>query len=1000
MSQPNRIAGVGVVNRDQPLGFTFNGRELVGYAGDTIASALLANNVHLVGRSFKYHRPRGIYAAGAEEPNAIVQVDRGARTIPNLRATQVELRDGISAESVNAWPSLTFDVGVVNSWFSQLLPAGFYYKTFMQPAAMWHTYERVIRRAAGLGRSPDQPDPDTYDHMNTHCELLVVGAGPAGLAAALAAGRRGVGVLLVDEQHQGGGHGLASRERIDDFPAAQWVLQALAELDALPNVRVMLRTSVFGSYRDRFLTAVERRTDHLTRPDANVSRQRMWRIRAGEVVLATGAIERPLVFGNNDLPGVMLASAVSTYINRYGVRPGHRAIVFTNNDSAYVTALDLADAGASVVAVVDARAQVGGPMVDAVRAAGIDVFAGTVVTELQGGQRVVAAHLAALQGATVSGASRLEHCDLVAVSGGWSPVVHLHSHAGGKTVFDETRACFVPGTPAQDEVSVGAANGDFALSTCLTDGFAAGEQAAIRLGASGRRKGKAPQAPMLDESPIQALWLVPGAKPLEQRPKCFVDLQNDTSAADLHLAVREGFESIEHVKRYTALGFGTDQGKLGNINGMGIVAGAVGASPGAIGTTTFRPPYSPVTFGAVAGRHVGAMLDPVRKTAMHEWHAANGAAFENVGQWHRPWYYPRGGETMDQAVNRECMAARHGVAMLDASTLGKIDVRGPDAAEFLDRIYTNGWKKLGVGRARYGFMLGEDGMVMDDGVSARLADDHYYMTTTTGGAANVLGWMERWLQTEWPELKVFLTSVTDEWATIGVAGPHARAVLGKVCAGIDLDGDAFPFMSFRQGTVAGVDARVFRISFSGEQSYEVNVSANHGQAVWEAIYDAGRAFDITPYGTETMHVLRAEKGFVIVGQDTDGSVTPQDLGMDWIVAKHKDFLGKRSLNRSDCVRPDRKQLVGLLTDDPLTVIAEGNQLVDEPFTYLPAKMVGHVTSSYWSETLGHSIALALVKGGHARHGETIYAPLSDGRLVKATIGPTVFYDVNGARQHG
>lgn len=998
MSGGHRISDRGAIDRSRPVAFSFNGRSMHGYAGDTLASALIANGEQLVARSFKYHRPRGVFGAGAEEPNALVQVGEGRASTPNLRATQVELHEGLVASSVNAWPSVQFDVGVVNGWASSLLPAGFYYKTFMQPVALWHTYERIIRRAAGFGRVPSGQDPDTYDQMNAHCDVLVVGAGPAGLAAALAAARRGVRVMVAEEQHMPGGYALHTRQSIDDGAAADWASEAWATLGAMDNVRLLLRTSAFGNFRDRFLVLAERRTDHLP-GKTGVSRQRIWRVRAREVVLATGAIERPLVFANNDRPGVMLADAVSLYINRYGAVPGRTAVVFTNNDAAYATALDLADAGAEVTAVVDVRAEAGGAASEAVRARGIRVLHRHVLTDVVGRRSVQGVRVAARSGDGVAGEGRLMDCDLVAVSGGLSPVVHLHSHPGGRTRFDEAKACVVPDTPVQGERSVGGAAGEFDLAASLKDGHDAGHEAARAVGGRGRRA-RAPRAETDSAVALEPLWLVPGHRPVEEGPKAFVDLQNDTSASDLQLAVREGFRSIEHVKRYTALGFGTDQGKLGNINGMGIVAAALGASPGEVGTTTFRPPYTPVTFGAVAGRHVGDLLDPVRKTAMHGWHEQAGALFENVGQWHRPWYYPKAGESMHDAVNRECLAVRHGVGMLDASTLGKIDIRGPDAAAFLDRIYTNGWKKLAVGRARYGLMLGEDGMVMDDGVSARLADDHYYMTTTTGGAAHVLGWMEQWRQTEWPDMEVFFTSITDQWATIALAGPHARKVLARTCDDISLDNEDLPFMGFREGTVAGVPARVFRVSFSGESSFEVNVPANHGRAVWEALFEAGRTFDITPYGTEAMHVLRAEKGFIIVGQDTDGSVTPQDLGMGWVVATHKDFVGRRSLSRSDCVRPGRKELVGLLTDDPEVVLPEGAQLVDEPFTHLPAAMVGHVTSSYWSATLGHSIALALVKGGHSRHGEQVHAPLADGRTITATIGPSVFYDTKGERQRG
>ncbi|NKC14627.1 MAG: sarcosine oxidase subunit alpha family protein [Gammaproteobacteria bacterium] len=994
----NRLSSGGLIDRSVPYSFSWNGSVLHGYRGDTLASALLANGEHLVGRSFKYHRPRGIVAAGADEPNAIVQVGLGARTIPNLRATQVELYDGLSARSVNCWPSLRFDIAAINSIWAGLLPAGFYYKTFMRPAGLWRFYEGFIRKAAGLGTAPQAPDPDHYDHMHAHCDVLVIGAGASGLAAALGAARSGARVILADEQAIIGGGIYQERTAIDGFAAPQWAAQVLDELSGCANVRLLLRTTVTGLYRDHFAIALERRHDHLPPGSGHGPRQRQWRIRAKRMIIAAGALERPLVFSNNDRPGVMLAGAVSEYLARFAVCPGRQTVVFTNNDSAYAAALALHGAGCSVRAVVDVRESVYSAAARAVRERGIEILNGHVVTDTGGTMRVREVKIMERTGDSVRRPVRIEPCDLLAVSGGWNPAVHLHSHYGGKVSFDDTSHTFVPLPMAGGPVSVGAAAGGFALDECLRDAYATGSRAGGGCGGSVPAFMLTP--PLAAAAPLEAMWLVPGPTRPEELPKQFVDLQNDTSAADLKLAVREGYRSIEHVKRYTALGFGTDQGKLGNINGLGIVAEALKVAPATVGTTTFRPPYSPMTMGAVAGRHVGALLDPVRKTAMHEWHGAHGAQFENVGQWQRPWYYSKPGESMAQAVDRECLAVRRAAGMIDASTLGKIDVRGRDAAEFLDRIYTNGWKKLAVGRARYGIMLGEDGMVMDDGVCARLAEDRYFMTTTTGGAAHVLAWMERWRQTEWPDLEVFFTSVTDAWAIVAVAGPCARDVLGAVCQDIDLATRAFPFMSFREGTVAGVQARVFRVSFSGELAFEINVAADYGQKVWDAVFAAGEAYGITPYGTEAMHVLRAEKGFVIVGQDTDGSVTPGDLGMDWMVAKHKDFIGKRSLSRSDCLRTDRKQWVGLCTLDPEVVLPEGAQLVNEPFTRLPAPMVGHVTSSYRSATLGRAIALALVKGGRGRHGETIYASLADGRLVPARIGPAVFYDPRGIRLHG
>ena len=1000
--QINRLKTGGRINRDKLVTFNFNGKPLEGYEGDTLASALLANGVNIVGRSFKYHRPRGVIGHGAEEPNAILQIGTGCTTLPNQRATQVELYDGMLANNVNGWPSVESDLMAINGLFQRLLAAGFYYKTFMWPVSLWDTYEHHIRKSAGWGTVPEGEDPDRYEHRNAHCDVLVVGGGPAGLAAALAAGRAGARVILCDEQNELGGTLLGRRERVDDKPATRWVAEVVAELEGMDEVTLLPRGTAFGYYDHNFVGILVREADHLGEHlPAGTIRQRLWRVRARRVVLAQGAIERPLVFGNNDRPGIMLASAVSTYINRFAVRPGNKAVLFTNNDSAYQTALDLQAAGSAVVAVVDSRAGGAGAIAEAVRKAGMRILNGYAITDTKGGKRVgkVKVMKLAESGQAVVGEPEWLEVDLLAMSGGWSPAVHLHSHAGGRNVWDDAKTCFVPGETVQKCRSVGAGNGTFDLAGCLTEGLAAGADAA-RL--SGFAEADVPALPVLDrpaENPIVPLWRVPSEKSVERGPKQFVDYQNDTSSADIKLACREGYSSIEHVKRYTALGFGTDQGKLGNINGMAILAQMLGQSIPETGTTTFRPAYTPVTLGAGAGREIGPELfDPVRKTAMHAWHQAHGAEFEIVGQWHRPWYYPKNGEDIHAAVNRECKAVRDSVGMLDASTLGKIDIQGPDAAAFLNRIYSNAWLKLKVGFCRYGLMLGEDGMVMDDGVTARLGENRFHMTTTTGGAANVLSWMERWLQTEWPEMKVYLTSTTDHWATIAVVGPNSRRVLEKLCADIDFAQDAFPFMTFREGTVAGVPARVFRISFTGELSFEINVSANYGQTVWDAVWEAGQEFKITPYGTETMHVLRTEKGFIIVGQDTDGSVTPSDLGMDWCVKKNADFIGKRSLARSDCVREGRKQLVGLKTMQADEILPEGAQLVNDPSLPKPVPMEGHVTSSYYSACLGYSIALALVKSGHARMGEIVHAPLADGRIIRAEITRPIFYDPENKQQ--
>jgi sarcosine oxidase subunit alpha len=999
MSQLFRIAQGGRIDRDNQLKFSFNGKTYTGQAGDTLASALLANGIHMVGRSWKYHRPRGILSAGAEEPNAIFQLEKGEKTIPNARATQVELYDDLDASSVNCWPSLDFDLLSINSKVSRMLPAGFYYKTFMWPKSMWMKYEHIIRKASGLGKSPEVNDTDRYEHSHRHCDVLVAGGGVAGLTAALAAGRAGARVILVDEQSEFGGMALSSHDKIDGQPVSDWIQAAVAELQGMPEVMLLPRSTVYGYHDYNFLTINQRLTDHLAINKRKGGREKLWHIRAHQVVLATGAMERPLVHSNNDRPGIMLASAVSTYVNRYAVKPGERAVIFTNNDSAYQTALDLNAAGAQVVAVVDARSQSSSELANMVRSAGIEVLNSSAVVDTSGGKRLQSVQIMSLSsdGQSVSGQGKTLSCDLLAVSGGWSPVVHLSSQSGAKAVWNEEAAMFIPGEPVQQQASVGAANGTLELKKTLMEAADAGNAAAKACGFDSNME--APSSDAVDSDPIMPLWLVPSDKEKGREPKAFIDLQNDVGSADIELAAREGFHSVEHVKRYTAMGFGTDQGKTGNINGMAILAKTLNQTIAETGTTTYRPNYTPVTFGSMAGQNLGHRLfDPARKTAMHGWHEENGAEFEDVGQWKRPWYYPKAGETIHDAVNRECLAARDSVGILDASTLGKIEVKGKDSAQFLEMMYTNNWMKLPVGMARYGFMLGEDGMVTDDGVTIRIAEDHFYMHTTSGGAAGVLSSMERWLQTEWPEMEVFLTSVTDHWATAAVVGPNSRKVVSAICNGIDFSAEAFPFMASRVGKIDELECRVNRISFSGELAYEVNLPANYGRFMWEKLMEAGAQYDITPYGTETMHVLRAEKGYVIVGQDTDGSVTVDDLGMSWAVSKTKaDFLGKRSLTRPDTARTDRKQLVGLLTEQPDSVLPEGAQLVNDPDVATPVPMVGHVSSSYYSACCGHSIALALVKNGRQRIGDTVFAPLSDGRVLKATITQPLFYDKEGAK---
>ena len=983
----------GRIDRSKPLNFTFNGSAYQGHAGDTLASALLANGVRLVGRSFKYHRPRGIVSAGPEEPNALVRIGSGAHALPNLPATTVELYEGLEASSINCWPGVGFDLGAVANLCSRVLPAGFYYKTFMWPHGAWMWYEKFIRRAAGLGRTPDAPDPDRYEKRNDHCDVLVIGGGPAGIAAALAAGEAGARVILAEERPEIGGQLCYGGGTIDGTAAGAWLRLARSKLAHMPEVAVLTRTTASGYYDHNLVTLVERVTDHLDAPDARLPRQRLWKVRAKQVIVAAGANERSLVFANNDLPGVMLAGAAQRYATQYAVQPGSRAVVFANNDSAYDAALALADAGVEIAALVDLRPQ---PGMQAVR--GLSVRAGHAVVAARGFQRVTAADIAALDATgQIVGPVETVACDLICMAGGWDPAVHLFSQSGGKLAYDDVQHCFVPGQAAQATLAAGAANGAFMLADCVAQGSAAGATAARAAGFDR----VVPPVGARTAVAVHKLWEIPATG---SNAKKFVDQQSDVTAADLALAAREGYVSVEHAKRYTTTGMGVDQGKIGNITAFGILGNATARSVPEVGTTTFRPPYMPITIGALAGREIGELFEPVRKTPMADWHTAQGAAFEPVGLWRRPQYYPQTAETMQAAVARECLAVRNGVGLLDASTLGKIEIRGCDALKVLNMVYTNAWDNLAVGACRYGLMLREDGMVFDDGVTARLGDNHYLMTTTSGGADGVVNWLEEWLQCEWLDWRVYVTPVTTHWATLCVTGPQARALLQKLAGDIDFAPAAFPHMTIRSGTVAGVPARIARVSFTGELSYEINVPARYGLALWELLMQEGAALGITPLGTEALHVLRAEKGFIVVGHDTDGTVTPHDLGMSWIVGKNKpDFLGKRGLRRSDSARDGRKQLVGLLTDDAQTMLVEGSQVINMAevarINRPPVSMIGHVTSSYMSPTLGRSIAMALIENGRNRMNEQV-AVVVHGRVVTARIGEPRFYDLQGERLNG
>ena len=998
MSDNLRTSASKFIDQTTRVSFKFDGKTYFGFKGDTLASALLANNVHLVGRSFKYHRPRGIMTSGSEEPNAIVQINKNSSvTEPNVRATEVEIYDGLEASSQNCWPSVNFDIGGINNFLSPLLPAGFYYKTFMWPASFWEKYEYFIRKSAGLGQSPTEPDPDIYDHNYVHCDVLVIGGGISGIMAAKISAENNFKTLLLEERPNLGGTTIYQKNdyfKINDQYSSDWLEKEIEQIKNLKNLEIKTRTSVAAYHGYNYLLARENLTDHLPlEKKQNTIRQRLLKIRAKKVITATGSIERPLIFDNNDRPGIMLSSAIKKYADFYGVACGKENVLFTNNDTAYETAISLNNKGIKINAIIDIREQNKSDLTNEINKAGIKIYNSYTVINTKGYKKINKITIMKLSkdGKTVTDSKIDINCDCLGVSGGWTPAVHLFTQSGGKLKFDDNDNIFIPNKYPSDQLSIGSCNGNLELDDIISN-INVSLKNFLKIDKTNFENLKINSSKSISRRNI---WLLPSNKTVS-KTKAFVDFQNDATAKDIKLALREGFRSIEHVKRYTTTGMGTDQGKLGNMNALGIISDTSNVKMSDLGTTTFRPPYTPLTFGTIVGRNVGEFFDIFRKTPMHDWHVQHKAKFENVGQWKRAWYYPKGNESMHDAVQRESKAAREGAGILDASTLGKIDIQGSDASEFLNRVYTNAWSKLAVGKCRYGLMLNEDGMVYDDGVTTRLSENHYIMTTTTGGAANVLGKLEDYLQTEWPELDVYLTSVTDHYATASVCGPNSKKIISKIIPNLDLSDENFPHMSFKNAKIGNIKCRVMRISFTGEQSYEINIQANYGKSLWEKCMDAGNEFNITPYGTETMHLLRAEKGFIIVGQDTDATLTPIDLQMDWIVSKKKyDFIGKRSLYRSDTIREDRKQLVGILTDDPNEVLEEGAQIVADT-SKKPVEMLGHITSSYFSPNLNKSIALGVVKGGKNMMGQKLFIPMKD-KIINVKIADPVFLDKENKR---
>jgi len=987
-ANPCRLERGGLIDRSRPLAFRFDGKAYRGYEGDTLASALVANGVKLIGRSFKYHRPRGILTAGNEEPNALVTLRTGARAEPNTRATTVSLFEGLEASSQNRWPNLKFDLLAINQIASPIFVAGFYYKTFMWPAKFWEkVYEPLIRRAAGLGKLSMLPDPDRYDREHGFCDLLVIGGGAAGLAAALNGARAGLRVILADDDGMLGGRLLAERHLIDGAPALRWVDATVAELSSLPNVRILRRTTVFGAYDGREYGALERVSDHLAQPEQGQPRQRLWKIVARHAVMATGAIERPIVFGGNDRPGVMMASAVSTYVNRFAAIPGRRAIVFTTTDSGWATAEDLLAAGVEIAAIVEARS-VMPAAAERLRRAGVEILSGAVVSDVHG--RVVKA----VSIRDSAGSTRRIGADLLVVAGGWNPAIGLASNLGDRPLWSEAIGSFIADKTPPGLAPAGAAAGRFGLGDAIAHGAEAAIAAAGRMGVT--VAASAPPHCSDDPAGLAPLWHVG-----PHRKKAFVDFQHDVTDKDVELAAREGFVSIEHLKRYTTLGMATDQGKTSQLNGHALLAAATGKTIAEAGTILSRAPYVPVAIGAFAGHHREADFRPERRTAGHDWAVEQGASFVDAGLWKRAQWFSRPGDRdwLD-TVNREVTATRNGVGICDVSTLGKIDVLGPDAGTLLDRLYVNSISTLPIGRARYGVMLREDGMVMDDGTTSRLGEKRFFVTTTTVNAARVMQHIDYARQVLWPELDVQAISVTEQWATYAVAGPRSRSLLQQAFGEIDLSNAALPYMGAAESVWKGIPLRLFRLSFSGELAFEVSVPAVFGDRIVRALFETGRAFDVTPYGTEALGVMRIEKGHA-AGNELNGQTTAGDLGMGRMLSTKKDFIGRVMAGRHALVEARRPALVGLRPTDLSQRLRAGAHLLAPGTPAVAANDQGFVTSAAFSPTLGHSIALALLSEGPRRHGERIvvHDPVR-GADVEAEVCHPIFVDPEGVRLRG
>ncbi len=995
MSESFRLKQGGLINRNKKISFKFNGKKYFGYEGDTLASALIANGVHLVGRSFKYHRPRGFFGAGVDEPYAIVQMNRNNEVDPNVRATEQELFEGLEAKSVNCWPNVDFDIGAINNFLNKFFPAGFYYKTFMWPKSFWYKfYEPIIRKAAGFGAASIKRDKERYEHKYEYCDLLIAGSGPSGLASAYAAAQNGAKVILAEDKSRFGGSLLTSEVTIGNQSGKEWSEKIISELKSMPNVTVKNRSQVFGYYDHNMLVMSERVSDHLPRTEKYIPKQRLWYIRAKQVIISSGSIERPLVFGNNDVPGVMLSSAAKEYLKVYGVLVGKKPIIFTNNDSGYETAIEFKKNGVDPI-ILDTRKEANSEIIKEAKELNINIKFSYVVAAAKGYKKVNSANIAKISDDKKS-ITNIENikCDCICVSGFWTPTIHLASQSGNKTKFNEEIDAFIPSQSKQKETTLGAANGVFTLEETLNSSFKKGSELSKEI-TNKENKVSVPTVVEKKSSNHDKFWCVP--LPEGKNYKRFLDFQNDVTVSDIQLALREGYRSIEHVKRYTTLGMATDQGRTSNLNGLQLVSDIENKVVPQVGHTTFRPPYSPVSIGAIVGREIGKHSKPTRKSPMHYWHEKNNAVFVDAGVWLRPRYYKQGNENLFEASKREAKNVRQNVGVCDVTTLGKIDIKGPDAAELLNRVYTNAWLKLPVGKARYGVMLREDGIVMDDGTTTRISENHYHMTTTTAQAANVLSHLEYYLQLVWPELNVNVVSSTEQWAGAAIAGPKSREVLQKLFPDLDVSSEGLPFMGYIEGNLFGINAKIFRISFSGELAYEINVESDNGNFMWEKIMDIGKEFNIQPYGTEALSTLRIEMGHV-AGSELDGRTIPYDNSLEGLVSKKKDFIGKRSLSKSAYLEEDRQKVVGVVPLDKKTSIPEGSYIVKDAKAKLPNPKLGHVSASCWSVEYDNPFSLAIIKDGKNMIGQKLFAmsPLKN-KTIPVEIVSSHYVDPKGER---